>query len=500
MSFDFSFDFSVLEPVDSATKATSAEEQATLVLLKHFLQNDDQPQIVQWLLLQQQLTEVFLPYVALCDVEHWATYQEFLSTAMWGIKQQLLYRQQHPKKHLQLQHALLMGVWQELFQKMKINEQINDADIDVAQSLAILCESVPCYVGHAEVCSIAAINCFDVRTELHVNDLTHMVAMLNGTDEIKVDLAQLITLDIRSPSWSWPHLILQRESAQTDSSSKLSLKQLEAQIIAQNRQSASDPYTDLLALFLLFKQHLQQKTQHERQLLSSLTHVMLNEDELSAEHQQSAQSLQKNLRQQVTALQSLAEQVDKFCEQFEGDLQKLLPHYVKDSKRLQAKKNDLSELFDKNNRLEHWNSDAQNQLGEKNDTWYDASTNLTWMRCSLGQTWDGTTCVGTAQKYTWEEAQQAVAEMNRNGGYAGYTDWVVPDIEALQSLLRDHGRVPKIDHAIFPNTPNGFYWSASPDAGYYRDAWSVSFDYGYGDRNSRGKGTNHYVRAVRAGQ
>ena len=130
--------------------------------------------------------------------------------------------------------------------------------------------------------------------------------------------------------------------------------------------------------------------------------------------------------------------------------------------------------------------------------WHDPSTNLTWMRCSLGQKWDGKTCVGTAQKYTWQEAQQAVAEMNRNGGYAGYTDWVVPDIEALHSLLRDHGRVPKIDHAIFPNTPDSFYWSASPLADYDDDAWYVYFRNGnsyYG-----GKSDSYYVRAVRAGQ
>ena len=130
--------------------------------------------------------------------------------------------------------------------------------------------------------------------------------------------------------------------------------------------------------------------------------------------------------------------------------------------------------------------------------WYDPSTNLTWMRCSLGQTWNGRTCVGTAQKYTWEEAQQAVAEMNRNGGYAGYTDWMVPDTKALQSLLRKHKHVPKIDHTIFPNTPGSFYWSASPYVGDSGYAWIVGFN--LGGTGYDYKSNNSYVRAVRAGQ
>jgi hypothetical protein len=88
--------------------------------------------------------------------------------------------------------------------------------------------------------------------------------------------------------------------------------------------------------------------------------------------------------------------------------------------------------------------------------------------------------------------------MNRNGGYAGYTDWVVPDLKALKSLLRDHDKPPKIDHTIFPNTPASLYWSASPDAYNSNYAWNVGFS--YGGSNSNNKNYGNYVRAVRAGQ
>jgi len=142
--------------------------------------------------------------------------------------------------------------------------------------------------------------------------------------------------------------------------------------------------------------------------------------------------------------------------------------------------------------------------------WRDHKTNLVWMRCSLGQTWDGSTCTGEASKLKWQAAKDAVAAMNRNGGYGGYTDWVVPHIEDLASLIRcktgsqktteipakrggtktidrscdngqtwiDQGR--KIDQIIFTNI-GVEYWSASfsksevLDGSEFRLAWKVSF-------------------------
>ncbi|MBI3776159.1 MAG: DUF1566 domain-containing protein, partial [Gammaproteobacteria bacterium] len=35
-------------------------------------------------------------------------------------------------------------------------------------------------------------------------------------------------------------------------------------------------------------------------------------------------------------------------------------------------------------------------------TVHDKITGLTWMRCALGQQWDGKTCAGTAARYAWQ--------------------------------------------------------------------------------------------------
>ena len=152
--------------------------------------------------------------------------------------------------------------------------------------------------------------------------------------------------------------------------------------------------------------------------------------------------------------------------------------------------------------------------------WRDPKTNMIWMRCSLGQTWNGSTCTGTASEHNWRAAQDAVAAMNRNGGFGGHTDWVLPDLEDLASLMRcdtgfrstektpaKHGLVttiqesckedsqrPTIDQTIFPNTPLLSYWSAYSFRGF---AWHVSFD-GVNSHHYT-KHDNLHVRAVRAG-
>jgi len=63
-----------------------------------------------------------------------------------------------------------------------------------------------------------------------------------------------------------------------------------------------------------------------------------------------------------------------------------------------------------------------------NGTITDIKTNLVWMRCSLGQTWDEKTCTGNATEFTWEQATQ------QRANFAGHTDWRLPTINELQTL------------------------------------------------------------------
>lgn len=137
--------------------------------------------------------------------------------------------------------------------------------------------------------------------------------------------------------------------------------------------------------------------------------------------------------------------------------------------------------------------DSRYQLLSNGSEVKDLKTGLIWQRCSLGQTWDGTTCTGTASQYTWQQALQAAKDAGN-----GLT---LPNIKELSSLANRACYNPAINDTFFPNTPfdsSTYYWSSSPVAGYGGNAWLVYFVYGndYGGL----KDFAHFVRLVRASQ
>lgn len=125
------------------------------------------------------------------------------------------------------------------------------------------------------------------------------------------------------------------------------------------------------------------------------------------------------------------------------------------------------------------------------------TTGLTWQRCSLGQSWDGTDCTGEATTYTWERAL-AAAEQNT---LAGFSDWRLPNKNELVSIVEYRCYQPAINNQVFPNTPSAWYWSSSPNAYYSDTARDVYFGSGEVDEGLNSyKGNHNSVRLVRAGQ
>ncbi|HFQ13573.1 MAG TPA: DUF1566 domain-containing protein, partial [Gammaproteobacteria bacterium] len=129
----------------------------------------------------------------------------------------------------------------------------------------------------------------------------------------------------------------------------------------------------------------------------------------------------------------------------------------------------------------------------------DSDTGLMWKRCAEGQTWDGMACTGTVSTYTWQQALQQVQILNAGGGYAGYSDWRVPNIKELGSIVERQCYDPAINETVFPGTPSSGFWSSSSTASFSGGAWNVGFDYG-GDDNDYSKSFDAYVRLVRGGQ
>ncbi len=122
---------------------------------------------------------------------------------------------------------------------------------------------------------------------------------------------------------------------------------------------------------------------------------------------------------------------------------------------------------------------------------------LEWTRCSEGQ--DGSDCsTGTATMLNWQQALQLVDSLNASGGYAGHTDWRLPNIKELASLIENQCMQPAINETLFPATQSFRYWTSSPNLNSTSDTstWQIDFDIGRQFPGSRNFLAN--VRLVRS--
>lgn len=126
-------------------------------------------------------------------------------------------------------------------------------------------------------------------------------------------------------------------------------------------------------------------------------------------------------------------------------------------------------------------------------------TGLIWMSCALGQQWDDTNsvCTGGAEPFNWHEALVAVQNLNQEGGYAGHSDWRLPNKNELEALVERRCWSPAINAARFPDTPAAKFWTSTPSGFISELAWYVDFDTGVIDYQS--KNNNYKVRLVRGG-
>lgn len=157
---------------------------------------------------------------------------------------------------------------------------------------------------------------------------------------------------------------------------------------------------------------------------------------------------------------------------------------------------------------------------EGNQIW-DKATSLVWMRCSLGQTWDGKDCRGDASRFIYAGAQQTAKDLNAQGGYGGANDWQVPSIRQLATLIAcssigalkmrenvgdggdaiahgcpDGSATPTIDANAFPSTWKYHYWSSTLN----NQAWSVGFHGGWVAGSYVSNNPYYSVRLVRTTQ
>ena len=125
----------------------------------------------------------------------------------------------------------------------------------------------------------------------------------------------------------------------------------------------------------------------------------------------------------------------------------------------------------------------------------DELTGLMWKRCLEGQ---GDACVNkSAKSFVWLAAKQHVSEINKNNPFAGYSDWRLPNIKELSSIVEHRCYDPAINLDVFPNMLSIFVWSATPFVNGDKHAWGVDFNSGYAGYSFRDS-ANKSVRLVRS--
>jgi hypothetical protein len=96
----------------------------------------------------------------------------------------------------------------------------------------------------------------------------------------------------------------------------------------------------------------------------------------------------------------------------------------------------------------------------------DTLTGLTWMRCEVGQSWDGGACVGTPNFFYFDKAL----------AYAkGQTGWRIPNVKELASLIEFGRKGEALRADVFPNNGSESVWTITPNATHPENTWIVTF-------------------------
>jgi Protein of unknown function (DUF1566) len=129
----------------------------------------------------------------------------------------------------------------------------------------------------------------------------------------------------------------------------------------------------------------------------------------------------------------------------------------------------------------------------------DKESRLMWLRCSIGQQWNGVGCTGQSARLDWSSAQAAATSLNRSG-VQFFNDWRLPSLREMATIAERQCRNPRANLAVFPDMPAIAHWTSTPRPG--SSSATSAFTLSFGDEGIENQAFDqpHAVRLVRPAQ
>ena len=105
----------------------------------------------------------------------------------------------------------------------------------------------------------------------------------------------------------------------------------------------------------------------------------------------------------------------------------------------------------------------------------DLLSGIEWLRCSTGQTWDGSNCSGEIVRLNLIEMKEAIKQANEQ--LKGI--WRLPTRKELEGIVCSSCPDTKINNEVFPSTPAEPFWTSDKNYWSEKRYWTVNFFTGY---------------------
>lgn len=119
-------------------------------------------------------------------------------------------------------------------------------------------------------------------------------------------------------------------------------------------------------------------------------------------------------------------------------------------------------------------------VGKTDGTVADSKNKLMWKRCPEGFNYNSACSKSGTIAYSWTNAL-SVPSVANNAKFAGYSDWRLPNIKELHSIVEEQCFNPAVKLAVFPYAAGVLsIWSNSPAASSIAAnmTWSIELMHG----------------------